>query len=195
MKNLEDLQRQFLDETRTCTSGGDVEAVRLKYLGRKGLLAQVRQGVDFKTMTPEERASFGKGFNELKDLMEHSVDDLQRTAKSTTVSRGPSLDKTLPGSGKSIGSLHPITLVQLELEEIFKSMGFTIETDSKWRLSSIIFDALNTPFDHPAREMQDTFWLTNGMLLPDPDLGEPGTSPGEIRCAHEDDRTGKMFPL
>ena len=166
MVTMDNLRRGFLEDAESCASLKDIESLRLKYLGRKGLLAQFRAGVDFKTLSPEVRGSFGKGFNDLKNLMEHTVDDLTiKFREGTAGSEHPSLDMTLPGSGQSIGSLHPITLVQMELEDIFKSMGFYIETGYEVEEEYYNFDALNTPFDHPAREMQDTFWLTNGLVL------------------------------
>jgi len=176
LDTLNHLHEQFLKDAETYSSdsprspsgkaGKDVEELRLKYLGRKGLLAQLRMGVDFKTMTPESRGAFGKGFNDLKNLMERTIDGLAEKSKQAAAGkRKVILDMTLPGEGSSLGSLHPITLVQMELEEIFMSMGFMIETGFDVETEYYNFDALNTPFDHPAREMQDTFWLTNGMLL------------------------------
>ena len=166
MNNMDELQEQFLKDGESCTSIKDVEALRLKYLGRKGLLAQFRKNVDFKSLSPEMRGTFGKSFNELKNFMESTVENLLVKFKEIeTGSKKMSIDMTLPGSGQSLGSLHPVTLVQMELEDIFMSMGFTIETGYDVEEEYYNFDALNTPFDHPAREMQDTFWLTNGMVL------------------------------
>jgi len=166
MENLETVREQFLKDAGLCASQKGVEELRLKYLGRKGFLAQLRMGVDFTLMTPDMRGAFGKGFNDLKNLMESAIGELEEKSKLAAAGAGKvMLDMTLPGSGKSLGSLHPITLVQMELEDIFMSMGFMIETGFEVETEYYNFDALNTPFDHPAREMQDTFWLTNGMLL------------------------------
>ncbi|MCE5248607.1 phenylalanine--tRNA ligase subunit alpha, partial [bacterium] len=166
MVDMDGLREGFFKDAESCLSQKDTEALRLKYLGRKGLLAQFREGVDFKSLTPEMRGAFGKGFNDLKNLMEKKVEELTVSLKNISESaKRPQLDMTLPGSGHSLGSLHPITLVQMELEEIFKSMGFYIETGYEVEEEYYNFDALNTPFDHPAREMQDTFWLTNGLVM------------------------------
>ncbi|HIQ23379.1 MAG TPA: phenylalanine--tRNA ligase subunit alpha, partial [Planctomycetes bacterium] len=78
---------------------------------------------------------------------------------------GGAIDMTLPGAGRSVGSLHPISLVQLQLEDVFQGMGFTVLTGPEVETEYYNFDALNIPPDHPARDMQDTFWLTNGMLM------------------------------
>ncbi|MBN1295000.1 MAG: phenylalanine--tRNA ligase subunit alpha [Candidatus Latescibacteria bacterium] len=166
MENIDVLREGFEKEKESCASVEDVEALRLKYLGRKGLLAQLRKNVDFKVLSPEKRGTFGKEFNDLKTLMESSIEAQLTTLQERMVAKKlPSIDMTLPGSGHTLGSMHPVTLVRLELEEIFMSMGFVIETGFEVEKEYYNFDALNTPFDHPAREMQDTFWLTNGMVL------------------------------
>ena len=166
MKALEELQEQFLKDIESCKSAKDVDDVKLKYSGRKGLLARYRKDIDFKSLSPEMRGELGKGFNDLKSLIETKIDEIIKTlSESSTSSKVSSIDLTLPGSGHSIGSLHPVTLVQMELESIFMSMGFQIEDGYDVETEYYNFDALNTPSDHPAREMQDTFWLTNGMVL------------------------------
>ncbi len=186
MKTPEELREQFLVTVESCQDIKEVEAARLKYLGRKGLLAEYRKNVDFKSLSPEERKEFGKGFNEMKNLFETKISRQRNEVKiretqkesftatersgeprsaTSVVSKVMPIDMTLPGSGHSIGSLHPITLVQMELENIFMGMGFYIETGYDVETEYYNFEALNTPSDHPAREMQDTFWLTNGMVL------------------------------
>ncbi|MCD6308748.1 MAG: phenylalanine--tRNA ligase subunit alpha [Candidatus Latescibacteria bacterium] len=166
MKALEELNQQFLEEAASCSSAGEAEALRLKFLGRKGLLARVRKSIDFKTLTPGERGEVGKGFNDLKNLMESGIRDIIESLGDTaSVKKAPVIDMTLPGSGKSIGALHPVTLVQMELESIFMGMGFYIESGFDVETEYYNFEALNTPSDHPAREMQDTFWLKNGLVL------------------------------
>lgn len=164
MDNLQSVLESFERDMAGVQSPKDLEALNIKYLGRKGLLAESRKGVDFRTMSEEERAAFGKGFNDLKERMETGLAALKARIEGVAAT-GPRIDLTLPGAGHSLGALHPITLVQMELEEIFMSMGFRIEYGYDIETEHYNFDALNIPFDHPAREMQDTFWLTNGMLL------------------------------
>ena len=166
MNVFDTLREQFFAAISSIQKAGDVEAVHHRFLGRKGLLAEARKGVDFKSLSPHERSSFGKDFNALKELMETTIAENRLKFSDIAPSRKtPPIDLTLPGTGSSIGSLHPITLIQRELEEIFMSMGFVIETGYDVETEHYNFDALNTPGDHPAREMQDTFWLTNGMVL------------------------------
>jgi len=165
MEDLEELKKQFLETIETCDIAQDIEATKLKFLGRKGLLAQFRMNIDFKSLSPEMRGEVGKGFNDLKNLFETKINEALRKVSGAAKTKAPAIDMTLPGSGHTIGSLHPITLVQMELEDIFMGMGFYIETGFDVETEHFNFEALNTPGDHPAREMQDTFWLTNGMLL------------------------------
>ena len=176
MNTPDKLREQFLVTVESCQDIKEVEDARLKYLGRKGLLAQYRKNVDFKSLSPEERKEFGKDFNEMKNLFETKISrkknsftetDTERSGgpRSAAVSKVMPIDMTLPGSGHSIGSLHPITLVQMELENIFMGMGFYIETGYDVETEYYNFEALNTPADHPAREMQDTFWLLKSMVF------------------------------
>ena len=165
MNPLEVLRERFLAAIEYCADVGKLEELRLEFLGRKGALAQVRKNVDFKTLSPGERQDFGKGFNDLKTLMEKRIAELTESFAAEKPSKTPAMDLTLPGTGSTIGALHPVTLVRMELEDIFKSMGFLVETGYDVETEHYNFDALNMPVDHPAREMQDTFWLTNGMVL------------------------------
>ena len=166
MSRLIEFRDGFAREAESCASLEEIEALRLKYLGRKGLLAQFRKNVDFKALPPEERGTFGKTFNDIKDFMENTVSTLKDKLNSVAaVEAKPALDMSLPGSDSTIGALHPVTLVQQELEDIFMSMGFFIDTGYHIEEEFYNFDAVNIPFDHPAREMQDTFWLTDGHLL------------------------------
>ncbi|HPZ84530.1 MAG TPA: phenylalanine--tRNA ligase subunit alpha, partial [Thermogutta sp.] len=88
-----------------------------------------------------------------------------KAAEKDLVRKVAGLDLSLPGIDRRLGSIHPIALVQMELEEIFQGMGFRVLTGYEVELEYYNFDALNIPPDHPARDMQDTFWLDNGMLL------------------------------
>lgn len=164
MNNLDTLRTAFQQDAEAAKNPKDLESLQIKYLGRKGLLAESRKGVDFRTMTEDERSSFGRSFNEAKEYMESVVREIGERLGGAEI-KGPRIDVTLPGAGHTLGALHPISLVQMELENIFMSMGFLIESGYEIETEHYNFDALNIPFDHPAREMQDTFWLKNGMLL------------------------------
>ncbi|MGH9661031.1 MAG: phenylalanine--tRNA ligase subunit alpha, partial [Bryobacteraceae bacterium] len=126
----------------------------------------------------EERAGAGKRLNTAKQALEGALEARQRQFAAAALGArldGEWLDLTLPATGPAPGSLHPITLVQQEIEDLFVSMGFTILEGPEVETEFHNFDALNIPADHPAREAQDTFWLSDGNLL------RTHTSPVQIR--------------
>lgn len=166
---MNEIRERFLTELARAASPKEVEEVRIRYLGRKGTITTLAKSTDFSQMTPEARREFGKQLNELKGLAEQELARAAEVAKSraSTELAGPiaKLDTTLPGSEHQLGSLHPITMVQMELEDIFQGMGFMVLSGFEVEKEYYNFDAVNVPSDHPARDMQDTYWLTNGMLL------------------------------
>ena len=165
---MNDIREQFLNDLGAAGSAAEVEEVRIRYLGRKGTITTLAKSTDFSKLSPDERRRFGQQLNELKTLAADEIAKAVEAAKSKkapAASRAAKLDMTLPGTGHSVGCLHPISLVQMELEEIFQGMGFTVLAGPEVETEHYNFDALNTPDDHPAREMQDTFWLENGMLM------------------------------
>ncbi|MHB8903352.1 MAG: tRNA ligase subunit PheS family protein, partial [Thermoguttaceae bacterium] len=163
---VQEIREQFVADLGAAASAQAVEEVRIKYLGRKGLITTLAKNTDFGKLTDEEKRQFGQQLNGLKTLAAERLSEAATTAKSGLgVKRGAALDLTLPGTGHTLGSLHPITLVQMELEDIFQGMGFMVLTGPDVETEHYNFDALNIPGDHPARDMQDTFWLKNGMLM------------------------------
>lgn len=161
---MDRIREQFALDLPHAGSIKDLEEMRVKYLGRKGLVVQKQKSADFGSMTPEERREFGQKFNELKSFIESRLNMAIEAIKSEEKPEKP-IDMTLPGTTRRMGSLHPITLVQMELEQVFQSMGFMVLTGYDVETEYYNFDAVNIPSDHPAREMQDTFWLENGMIL------------------------------
>jgi phenylalanyl-tRNA synthetase alpha chain len=166
---VEAIRQQFVADLAKSVSIKEVEDVRVRYLGRKGTITTLMKNTDFSRLTPDERRDFGQKLNQLKAFAEEEV---ARAAEAAKARGGASpgtvaakFDMTLPGTGHSIGCIHPISLVQMELEDIFQGMGFTVLTGPEVEREYYNFDALNIPSDHPARDMQDTYWLTNGMLM------------------------------
>ena len=155
----------------------ELEAVRVDVLGRKGALAGF--GKEMGKLSPEERAAAGKALNGAKMSLESAFERKNSAfsdAKLSDKLQSEWVDLTLPAAGVLPGSLHPVSLVQHELEEVFTSMGFAVmdgpEVETEWHN----FDALNIPADHPARDAQDTFWLADGHLL------RTHTSPVQLRA-------------
>jgi phenylalanyl-tRNA synthetase alpha chain len=154
-----------------------LEAIRVEALGRKGKLAEVSKG--FGKLTPEARASLGKVLNAVKQDLESSIDSRKAALESVALDARLAsewFDLTTPAPGIRPGHLHPVTQVQREIEDLFVSMGFAVMDGPEVEQEYYNFDALNIPPDHPARDMQDTFWLKDGRLL------RTHTSPVQIRA-------------
>jgi phenylalanyl-tRNA synthetase alpha chain len=151
--------------------------VRVEALGRKGKLADVSR--EFGKLTPEDRARVGKVLNAVKQDLESKIEARKAALESIALdSRLESewIDLTTPAPGVRPGSLHPVTRVQREIEDLFVSLGFAVLDGPEVELEYYNFDALNIPADHPARDMQDTFWLKDGRLL------RTHTSPVQVRA-------------
>lgn len=143
-----------------------LEALRIAYLGKNGQLNALRKGVDFGRLSAEERKAVGEAFNQAKAAIEAGLAAAaERLDQAAPDVEAVAFDPTLPGLGHRNGAIHPIISTQLEVEYIFQSMGFQVFTGDEAVSEFENFDALNIPADHPARDMQDTFWLENGMVL------------------------------
>ncbi len=153
-----------------------LEAVRVDVLGRKGSLAQFSK--EFGKLAPEEKASAGKALNAAKQALESALEARKQAFAGEAIEQQLNaewLDLTLPAPGPRPGSLHPVTQVQIEIEDLFTSLGFAVLDGPEVETEYHNFDALNIPAEHPARDMQDTFWLTDGNLL------RTHTSPVQVR--------------
>jgi len=139
------------------TKADELEAFRIKFLGTKGIIKDLFD--QFKTVGPEEKRTFGKVLNQFKQLAEEKYNELKELGTSEVESSTSEIDKTLPGDGFEIGSRHPLTLVRNEIIDVFKRLGFVVaegpEIEDDWHN----FSALNFPEEHPARDMQDTFFI------------------------------------
>lgn len=144
----------------------DLDKIRVAYLGKKGSITALLKGM--KELSNEERKSFGAEVNQLKaetaKKIEERIAELKEKEIEREISAMPQFDITAPPE-LARGSYHPITLVQRQCESIFKSMGFTVEDYPEAVTDYECFEAVNIPKDHPARDMQDTYYLENGQLL------------------------------
>ena len=160
------LVARFEQEAAAVQDRKGLADLRVAYLGKNGALNQFRKGVDFGALSPEDRKAFGERFNSAKSAIEAGLAAAQeRLEQSGPAVEAVPFDPTLPGSDHRNGAIHPIIATQLEVERIFQSMGFQVFTGDEAVSEFENFDALNIPADHPARDMQDTFWLENGMVL------------------------------
>jgi len=173
---LEELESRSLARIAASQTVAEVEAVRVEALGRKGALAQA--GKDMGKLPPEERRQAGMLINSVKQRIEQAIECRTRElAEAELRARLETewLDLTLPAPPPRRGHLHPVTRIQRELEDLFSSLGFAVLDGPEVETEYHNFDALNIPPDHPARDMQDTFWLDGGNLL------RTHTSPVQVR--------------
>lgn len=155
----------LLEEVKNSTPGNkeQLEEFRLKYLAKKGSITELFK--EFKNVAPELRKEFGQRLNELKNAAEEKFQEVKEQIENQGSGNEAAIDMTAPGEPFSLGSRHPVSIVKNEIIEIFSRIGFTIsegpEIEDDWHN----FTALNFPEEHPARDMQDTFFITK-----DPDI-------------------------
>ncbi len=164
---LERLEREFSDSAANVTGIDKLEEIRVRFLGKKSEINAVMKGL--KDMEPEARKEIGARASAFRSKIEQFVKDketeLTDKAIADEIAAAGGFDVTLPGRFDRKGSLHPITIVARELTEIFTSMGFNVVDGPELESEYYNFEALNVPADHPARDMQDTYWCDNGQLL------------------------------
>lgn len=163
---LESLARSAGERIRGAATPEQLEAVRVEVLGRKGTLAEVSKGMG--KLAPEDRARVGKLLNSAKTELEALFDGRKQEFEDAALEArldSEWVDLTLPAAGTRPGVLHPLTQIREELEDLFTSMGMSVLDGPEVETEYNNFDALNIPPDHPARDMQDTFWLTDGNCL------------------------------
>lgn len=147
-------------------SSADLEALRIKYLGKKGELTAVLRGMG--ALSAEERPAVGQMANEVRAAIEEKLSEMSAAMKSRAMDMklaGEKVDVTVPGTEPTIGHLHMLTRVQRELEDIFIGMGFKVVEGPEVEYDYYNFQALNIPPEHPARDTQDTFYITDNILL------------------------------
>ncbi len=144
-----------------------IQELRVKYLGRSGKVTLANKSANLNKLSPEERRAFGMRFNAVKRQIEEALQAAEDRfhALGDRQIENVGFDATLPAAGTTVGALHPVTATQIEIEDIFRGMGFQVLQGDEAVSEFQNFDALNIPGDHPARDMQDTFWLENGMVL------------------------------
>ena len=160
------LREQVNEKMSKVKSATDVENIRVEYLGKKGEVIEILKNL--KTVEASKRKEIGERANklrvEIEKLIESKKEELKEKEYEDRINNAEKIDLTVPVDDK-VGSLHPITIVQRELEDIFTGMGFTVEDGNEVETEYNNFEAVNVPKYHPARDMQDTFWLENGELL------------------------------
>ncbi|MBQ8567775.1 MAG: phenylalanine--tRNA ligase subunit alpha [Oscillospiraceae bacterium] len=165
-EKIKDLRAAVEAELAKTDNAADLESIRVAYLGKKGSITDLLK--EMKNLSNEEKKSFGQKVNELKNEVSEKISVKMQELKQKEIEKElnamPEFDVSMPAK-LDRGSYHPITLVQRECEKIFKSMGFTVEDYSEVVTDYECFESLNIPKHHPARDMQDTYYLENGQLL------------------------------
>ena len=144
----------------------DLEQIKIRYLGKKGELTAVLRGMG--SLSAEERPQIGQLANEVRANIEEAIAKRVREAQAKALEQklqAEKLDVTMPATPAPCGHIHPLTKVQRELEDIFIGMGFSIVEGPEVELDYYNFQALNIPENHPARDTQDTFYITDNILL------------------------------
>lgn len=176
------LRVALTEELAAAEEPHEVEQIRVKYLGQKdGLITKLIRGTDFSSLSPEERRAVGNELSELKSAAEERVKAERRRVDEAAARRRRRglADLTLPGRRTSVGSVNPVNVIQMQLEDVFRGLGFMVYQGYEVETEYYNFDALNIAGDHPARDMQDTFWLDNGLLL------RTHTSATQVRALRE----------
>lgn len=160
------LKNEAIQKAQAAQDMKTVQDIKVEYLGKKGPITEVLRGMG--QLSAEERPLMGQLVNEVRNEIEESlaskVEELEAKILEEKLSK-ESIDVTLPGRPVKAGSTHPLTLVVEQIEEIFLGMGFKIAEGPEVELDYFNFEALNLPKDHPARDMQDSFYITEEILL------------------------------
>ncbi len=175
-ERLKEIEDRFKEELSEVSSLKELKDLKVRYLGKKGSISQLARQLG--KIPPEDRPAMGEAINRLKRLAEEEIKASESRVKEIeerTALEREALDITLPGRPPSVGSLHPITLVMEEIENIFISFGFQVAEGPEIEVDYYNFEALNIPLDHPARDMQDTFYISEELLL------RTHTSPVQMR--------------
>ncbi len=171
--NIEDIHRSGLDDLKAARTSKEVQDLTVRYLGRKGILTQFLRNIS--QLPAEQRPAAGKRANELKGILEREFKTAIKKFESADSDNLDRIDVSLPGRPLTTGYLHPITQVNDQICDIFSSLGFDIAEGPEVESDYYNFEALNFPKDHPARDMQDTFFVNDDVVL------RTHTSPLQIR--------------
>jgi phenylalanyl-tRNA synthetase alpha chain len=172
----DDLKQTFLDEIASIKGLADATSLRVKYLGKKGIITTRIKSLC--SLSADERRLSGRQINELKQFIENACDEKEASLKSADLRNrllAEAIDITLPGKTALFGHEHPLSRTLREVVDIFTRMGFDVQEGPEVELDCYNFEALNIPKDHPARDMQDTLYISEDIVL------RTHTSPVQVR--------------
>ena len=163
---LEELREKIRKDLGEVKCVDDLKNIRVQYLGKKGALTEILRGLG--SVAAEERPKVGKMVNEVRSKVEARIADQMKLLEARQLEEkmaSEKIDVTLPGRKAAEGHLHPVTLTLREIKKVFMRMGFEVAEGPEIENDYFNFEALNLPKDHPARDMQDTFYLTDEFLM------------------------------
>jgi len=172
-EKIHQIKADFLKDCSSISSMEELENVRIKYFSRNGLYANLFE--EFKNLPKEEKPKYGKVLNEEKRSAQSKFDELKSKIESSSSKDKEYTDLTLPGKVRDVGTLHVLTQTLNEIKSIFKGLGFSVYTGPEIESDENNFELLNFPKDHPARDMQDTYFINDSFLL------RTHTSPVQVR--------------
>ena len=175
-EKTDQLEQSAIKEAEQAEDSRALYEVKMRFLGRMGSVIQLMKKM--RDLPPEERPEFGKKVNALRERLERAFERIELALKMRELAerlKTENVDVTMPGRKRASGALHPVTVVKNQLVDIFAGMGFEIYEGPEIESEYYNFTALNTPADHPARDMQDTFYFNDSFLL------RTQTSAGQIR--------------
>ena len=166
MNNVDQILESFLKSAENVNSDEELQTLRVEYLGKNGHVTDALKQI--KDVPVDQKKAFGESINKIKIKIETKLQELksgiQDKLLKIKLNNTKRLDLTVPYS-KNMGSLHPVTIAENKVIEVFRSMGFLVEDGFEVETEFNNFEAVNVPKDHPARDTQDTFWLDNGQVL------------------------------
>lgn len=172
-KNISEIKDSFFEDIKSVSSVKDVEDLRIKYFSRNGLVSQLFE--QLKEVAKEEKPILGKKLNLLRNEVTSYFEEVKERISSAQSGKEKNIDLTLPGNQYILGSKHILTQTLDEIKSIFKGLGFSVANGPELESDYYNFEALNFPADHPARDMQDTFFVSKDFLL------RTHTTPVQIR--------------
>lgn len=165
-EKIKQLSNEFSERLEKIKNTEELEKLRLDFIGKKGQITLLMQ--DFRNIPNELKKEIGGLINQVKNMVENSIADKKKILEDNLLEeelkKDKKIDYSLPVDDK-VGALNPRTILQKEIVDMFVSMGFIIEDGNEIETEYNNFDAVNVPASHPARDMQDTFWLSNGEVL------------------------------
>lgn len=180
IQDIEKVQAEL--DALQCSNQKEVEEARVRFLGKKGIVTALFE--EFRELDKDGKKEFGRPINTLKQAAQAKIDELKETVGQVQDASAPKLDLSMPGDDMDLGSRHPVSIVRQEIVQIFRKFGYDVAEGPEIEDDYHVFEALNFPPNHPARDMQDTFFVSSGH--PNPLLLRTHTSSVQVRTMEKE---------